>query len=64
MDLIEKLRSAAKGGHYPRRLATEAADEIERLQKLVSLLRSNGCPVCHGDCAGANPPVLHCPMKE
>lgn len=31
MNLIEKLRSAAKGGHYPRNLATEAADEIERL---------------------------------
>ena len=23
-----------------------------------------GCPVCHGDCASANPPVIHCPMKS
>ncbi|MBZ9894195.1 hypothetical protein LB545_07540 [Mesorhizobium sp. BR1-1-6] len=22
------------------------------------------CPVCGGDCAGANPPVYHCPMKD
>jgi NTP pyrophosphatase (non-canonical NTP hydrolase) len=22
------------------------------------------CPICGGDCAAANPPVLHCPMKE
>ncbi|AZO45915.1 hypothetical protein EJ076_34950 [Mesorhizobium sp. M7D.F.Ca.US.005.01.1.1] len=22
------------------------------------------CPVCGGDCAGANPPVYHCPMQE
>lgn len=23
-----------------------------------------GCPVCGGDCAAANPPVLFCPMQE
>ncbi len=22
------------------------------------------CPICGGDCAGANPPVIYCPMKE
>jgi hypothetical protein len=22
------------------------------------------CPVCGGDCGGANPPVLACPMRE
>lgn len=22
------------------------------------------CPVCNGDCAGANPPVTFCPMRE
>jgi hypothetical protein len=22
------------------------------------------CPICGGDCAGANPPVYQCPMKE
>ena len=32
MNLLDRLRSAAKGGHYPRGLATEAADEIERLR--------------------------------
>lgn len=23
-----------------------------------------GCPVCGGDCAGANLPVMSCPMQE
>jgi hypothetical protein len=22
------------------------------------------CPVCGGDCAGANPPVVSCPMRD
>lgn len=22
------------------------------------------CPLCGGDCAGANPPVVNCPMRE
>jgi hypothetical protein len=22
------------------------------------------CPICDGDCAGANPPVYNCPLKE
>jgi hypothetical protein len=27
--------------------------------------RARGCcPVCSGDCAGANPPVISCPMKD
>ncbi len=25
-------------------------------------LPESGCPICNGDCAGANPPVLDCPM--
>ena len=29
-----------------------------------ALAREEGaCPVCGGDCAGANPPVYDCPMK-
>ncbi len=31
---------------------------------LVTRLRTRGCWLCHGDCAAANPPVMHCPVKE
>jgi hypothetical protein len=29
----------------------------------LHLFQQYGCPVCHGDCASANPPVLLCPMQ-
>lgn len=53
-------------------LLLEAADEIERLVNeraaLVGALDyfvSFGCPVCHGDCASANPPTgWSCPMQR
>lgn len=35
-----------------------------QLADALRTLRDYGCPVCSGDCAGANPPVLSCPMKE
>jgi hypothetical protein len=22
------------------------------------------CPICGGDCAGANPPMVFCPMRD
>lgn len=37
--------------------------EIEQLRERVSEFRGYGCPVCHGDCASANPPVPLCPMR-
>jgi hypothetical protein len=39
------------------------ADRDALLSALL-LLRSYGCPVCHGDCASANPPVSVCPMEH
>ena len=32
---------------------------VEAGEQLVSF----GCPVCHGDCVSANPPVQLCPMQ-
>lgn len=29
----------------------------------LEVFRSFGCPVCNGDCSGANPPVMTCPMQ-
>ena len=31
---------------------------------MVADQQIRGCPVCGGDCAAANPPVLFCPMQE
>ena len=38
--------------------------ENERLREALAYLQSYGCPVCHGDCASANPPVICCPMQD
>ena len=37
---------------------------VEGLTISAAKLRVAGCPVCGGDCAGANPPVVYCPMRE
>jgi hypothetical protein len=39
----------------------ETFDEV--LAALKMFYPNSGCPVCGGDCAGANPPVLYCPMR-
>ncbi|MQB00221.1 MAG: hypothetical protein GEU78_08005 [Actinobacteria bacterium] len=39
-------------------------EERSKLRAALELWRSFGCPVCGGDCASANPPVLSCPMTE
>jgi hypothetical protein len=31
---------------------------------LSPLDREADCPVCHADCAGANPPMIYCPMRD
>lgn len=38
--------------------------ENERLREALTLFRDFGCPVCSGDCASANPPVIACPMQS
>lgn len=39
-------------------------NRIEELEAALRFFQSFGCPVCHGDCSSANPPVSICPMKE
>jgi len=39
------------------------ADLGDELVKALETLRDYGCPVCHGDCGSANPPVNSCPMQ-
>lgn len=47
-------------------LLTQEIDELtERLQVIAQevSLAEQSCPHCSGDCAGANPPVINCPMQ-
>lgn len=46
-----------------RAAAQWAISEIEWLRSAIKDFQSYGCPVCNGDCAAANPPVMACPMK-
>lgn len=52
-DRAEQAAELAKW----KALAETLAGALERMQWY-------GCPVCNGDCAGANPPVLSCPMQQ
>lgn len=40
----------------------QAVNSHYALIEALEAFRSFGCPVCNGDCSGANPPVLACPM--
>jgi hypothetical protein len=37
--------------------------EVDVLRTALDIFQSFGCPVCSGDCAAANPPVIMCPMR-
>lgn len=37
--------------------------KLAEARQAVALFEDYGCPVCHGDCASANPPVQFCPME-
>jgi hypothetical protein len=42
----------------------EAARPVQsELVEALRVFRSFGCPVCNGDCSGANAPVMTCPMQ-
>lgn len=42
----------------------EPQDCIARPLISELLFEKGLCPICHGDCAGANPPMAYCPMKD
>ena len=35
----------------------------ERCPAFAQVPPDDACPVCHADCAGANPPVMNCPVR-
>jgi hypothetical protein len=37
--------------------------QLETLRGRLAEIQAYGCPVCGGDCASANPPVVMCPMR-
>lgn len=45
------------------RARIEAEAQLAEARQVVALFENYGCPVCHGDCASANPPVPFCPMQ-
>lgn len=38
-------------------------DCVEDTGQFYRFMRDRTCPICHGDCASANPPVYNCPNK-
>lgn len=66
----EKMKERAEAKLWFER-AQEWRAELTALQAMCETLagaldamRSYGCPVCNGDCSGANPPVIFCPMTQ
>lgn len=40
-----------------------AAEMIDYIASTLKIFQAYGCPVCSGDCVGANPPPIVCPME-
>jgi len=43
---------------------TRAMEALREAREVIDAFCGYGCPVCHGDCASANPPVSLCPMQQ
>jgi hypothetical protein len=56
--LDECLEGTARAPTALREFARSCAEDIARA------LAGKGCHICGSDCAGANPPVMYCPMKD
>jgi hypothetical protein len=68
LPILHRERAAA---HAAGRAAGKQAHENTYLEGVadgralaIREVRELGCSVCNGDCAGANPPVSYCPMRE
>jgi hypothetical protein len=49
------------GGGFPEDYVQEPiSPEVDHW---IRSIEAGVCPVCGGDCSGANPPVIDCPMK-
>lgn len=45
------------------RQTMRAEAQLAEARKALDLFEHYGCPICHGDCSSANPPVDCCPME-
>jgi hypothetical protein len=43
---------------------TRAMEALREAREVIDAFCGYGCPVCHGDCASANPPISLCPMQQ
>ncbi len=59
---IEQTRAEADRDYW-REECGERDRWIAQAREVVTTFRNFGCPICHGDCASANPPVSMCPMQ-
>jgi hypothetical protein len=50
--------------HPAREPMSEAEAAFADLLEQIKDRAIEACPVCGGDCAGANPPVMSCPIKD
>ena len=59
-----KEKACAAWDAVPRKADIDGRNAvIAELVGAVRFFESYGCPVCHGDCGSANPPVIGCPMQ-
>lgn len=42
-------------------LMAESYEEQAQAVKAPQAVAVDDCPICHADCAGANPPIYNCP---
>lgn len=61
---LEREIDGLRNSYWEERKAHLAAEaDKARLSEALRTFESYGCPVCGGDCASANPPVMFCPMQ-
>lgn len=71
-QLASRTRVLLQGKKHPcnydridlRRSEQNLRDAADRIRAIREEIEARICPVCDGDCAGANPPVTDCPMWE
>ena len=50
------------GGRFPADYVQEPISPA--VDHWIRSIEAGVCPVCGGDCSGANPPVIDCPMQS
>lgn len=59
---FDDAKAYAEAARQQRLWKEKAESKVADLSAALAVFQSYGCPICNGDCAGANPPVMCCPM--